>query len=52
MKAGQVVKIGYINKDNNKKDTIQNFAPYKRADATLFVLLIPVSSFCDSCMCI
>ena len=51
MKATQVVKIGLINKSKNKNDTIQNFAPYKRADATLYVLLIPVSVLVSSvCM--
>jgi hypothetical protein len=47
MKAAQVVKIGLLNMAKNKNDTIRNFAPYKRADATLYVKLIPVSCVCE-----
>ena len=50
MKAAQVVKIGLLNMAKNKNDTIRNFAPYKRADATLYVKLIPVSCVCEWCV--
>jgi hypothetical protein len=54
MKAAQVVKIGHTNKYKNNRDAIGNLAAYKRADSTLFVLLIPVSvmHICVRCVSI
>ena len=54
MKAAQVVKIGHTNKYKNSRDAIGNLAAYKRADSTLFVLLIPVSvmHICVRCVSI